>query len=73
MAFLASDPALILAATVVPIIALVSGAGLRAWSQWLEVRRLELETGSRAASPEKRDLVSLRERVRRLEAIASGS
>ena len=73
MTLLAPDPALVLAVTTVPAMALVSGAGLRAWRQWLEVRRLELETGTRAASPGKSDLASLRDRVRRLEAIASGS
>ena len=55
-------------------LAVTSAAALRAWGGWLEVKRLELTRGRRspvrAASTE---LQRLRERVRRLEAIADGA
>jgi len=55
---------------------LLSAATLRGWSGWLELRRLEIERGraSRASSPAgaRIELADLKERVRRLEAIASG-
>jgi hypothetical protein len=51
-------------------VALVSAAGLRAWRQWLEVKRLEI-AGHGAAGP-RDELGELRRRVRRLEALASG-
>jgi transposase-like protein len=51
-------------------VAVVSAAALRAWRQWLEVRRLEIvgrgRTGPRA------EVGELRRRVRHLEALASG-
>ena len=49
---------------------LVSTASLRAWRQWLEVKRLEItgRSGPRAWT----ELSELRRRVRRLEALASG-
>jgi hypothetical protein len=55
---------------------IVSAAMLRGWSGWLEVRRLEIEghRGTRAPSPAaaRIELADLRERVRKLEAIANG-
>lgn len=50
-------------------VALISAAGLRAWRQWLEVKRLEL--AGTAAGP-RSELGELRRRVRRLEALANG-
>jgi hypothetical protein len=57
---------LLLAAT-----ALVAAAGLRAWNQWLELKRLAIDSGH---SPPHREseLSGLKDRVRRLEAIARG-
>lgn len=54
-----------------------AGATLRGWNGWLDVRRMEIETGSGAeasyASPAARiELADLRERVRKLERIANG-
>ena len=55
---------------------IVCAATLRGWSGWLELRRLEVERrradrdNSPDASPS--ELADLRERVRKLEAIASG-
>ena len=56
---------------------LTSAAGLRAWRGWLDLKRLELDARGPAESafpsPAARiDLADLKERVRRLEAIASG-
>ena len=55
---------------------IVSTAMLRGWAGWLEVKRLELERGRRCA-PSSPSVVAgeihgLKERVRKLEAIASG-
>ena len=63
--------------TIAPVavgsLAIVSAALLRGWAGWLDVRRAELqESGSAsrpAGSPELREL---KDRVRKLEAIASG-
>ena len=52
---------------------MVSLAALRAWLGWLDIRRLEIAAGSGAAPGlDRGDLASLRERVKRLEAIAAG-
>jgi hypothetical protein len=53
---------------------IASAASLRAWSGWLELKRLELEARSptRRAGGGKPELAELKERVRKLEAIASG-
>ncbi len=56
---------------------IVSAALLRGWTGWLEVKRLELETRARigtAGSPQGRiEMADLKERVRKLEAIANGT
>lgn len=51
-------------------VAMLSLAALRAWNGWLALRREGLSGGNghRGSS----DVAALRERVRRLEAIASG-
>ena len=55
-------------------LAVTSAAALRAWGGWLEVKRLELARGGRASARTARaELQRLRERVRRLEAIADGA
>jgi hypothetical protein len=57
-------------------IAMLSFALLRGWEDWLRLRRLELGEGSfrRAPSPARQrlELLDLRSRVKRLEAIADG-
>lgn len=54
-------------------LALISAAALRGWQGWLELRRLELDGGRSApARARKPELIELRDRVRRLEAIANG-
>ena len=67
---------IILAATALTITAMLCAAGLRAWQGWLELRRLELDR----ALPQQEEsdvgvrieLAAVRERLKRLEAIASG-
>jgi hypothetical protein len=53
-----------------------SWAGLRAWSGWLELKRFELthEAADRGLPPAsgRIEIADLRERVRKLEAIAAG-
>ena len=72
-----TDPALLIALGSAGTVAVSATAAtaLKGWKAWLDVRRLELE-GGRAPSPASKtapaDLVELRERVRRLEAIANG-
>ena len=72
-----SDPASLATLTGSGLIAigLASGALLKAWLSWLDLRRVQLAARGgrgegRAPRPE---LAELRARVRRLEAIASGS
>ena len=51
-------------------------AGLKAWQGWLELRRLEISQGAseRTLPPAtgRIEIADLRERVRKLEAIAAG-
>ena len=68
------DTTLILAAAALIGTALAGGFGLIAWRDWLSLRRLEI---GRSPEPEpsagaRIELADLRERVRRLEAIAAG-
>jgi len=53
-----------------------SWAGLKAWSGWLELKKMELTqiAGERGLPPAtgRIELADLRERVRKLEAIAAG-
>ena len=55
---------------------IVSTAILRGWTGWLQVRRLKVERTSTCGSPSppatRTEIAALKERVRRLEAIASG-
>ncbi len=71
-----ADPAMIIMASSAALagLAMASAATLRAWSGWLELKRLELEGGRRPSSPAggRVELSELKERVRKLEAIASG-
>ena len=69
-------PSLILAATALAITAILCLAGLRAWNGWLALKRLELD---RAEAPQtdgevgvRIELAAVRERLKKLEAIASG-
>jgi len=75
------DPMIVMAVTCLVGITVVAAALLRAWHGWLELKRQELERA--APSPERSaegsgmgtariELADLKERIRKLEAIASG-
>jgi hypothetical protein len=69
---------LIFAATALAVTAMLCFAASRAWKGWLELKRLEL--AARAAPPEaaedsigvRIELADVRERLKKLEAIAAG-
>lgn len=74
------DPSVITATSGLIAIIVIASALLRAWNGWLELKRQELErTGQPPASEEgsgigtaRIELADLKERIRKLEAIASG-
>jgi len=47
-------------------------ATLKAWHEWLDLRRLQIEKRKPPASRRGNELADLRKRVKRLEAIANG-
>ena len=63
-------------ASVIAGLGATSVAGLKAWNGWLEFKRLELvqTTGDRTLPPAggRIEIADLKERVRKLEAIAAG-
>jgi hypothetical protein len=73
-----------LAVSLVLVAALLCGAGLAAWRGWLELKRMELQSAAKAPVADKGtsrgrpdtgaliELAAVKERLRRLEAIASG-
>jgi hypothetical protein len=66
----------VLAVSVLVGMAAASWAGLKAWNGWLDLKRLELAhvAGDRGLPPAtgRIEIADLRERVRKLEAIAAG-
>jgi hypothetical protein len=72
------DPIMIvvLAASILVGLGAASWAGLKAWNGWLELKRFELthDAADRTLPPAtgRIELADLRERVRKLEAIAAG-
>lgn len=66
----------LIAASVLMTIGTAAYAGLKGWNAWLELKRLELShsTADRTIPPpgNRIELADLRERVRKLEAIAAG-
>jgi hypothetical protein len=72
------DPTALVALASCGVIGLsvASNAILKGWTAWLDVKRLEMSSGSGASSspaPLSRiEVAALKERVRKLEAIASG-
>ena len=65
-----------LSTSVIAGLAGASWAGLRAWNGWLELKKMELTQsfGDRTMPPAsgRIEMADLRERVRKLEAIAAG-
>jgi hypothetical protein len=60
-------------------LAMLCGATLRGWRGWLDLKRAELERGMgvgepalRLPSAERIEMADLKERIRKLEAIAAG-
>jgi hypothetical protein len=80
MTTLLLDPVLVLTIGSLIGLALVAAALLRAWTGWLDLKRRELDHAApRPASEEgsglgsaRIELSDLKERIRKLEAIASG-
>ncbi|MFN4038685.1 MAG: hypothetical protein ACK4IB_05065 [Erythrobacter sp.] len=74
------DPTLITAGTGLVGLVVIAAALLKAWNGWLELKRRELESHAPRAMPDERtgmgtariELADLKERIRKLEAIASG-
>ena len=66
----------VLGASILVGLAAASWAALKAWNGWLELKRFELthEAGDRGLPPAsgRIEIADLRERVRKLEAIAAG-
>ena len=66
----------VLSASVLVGFAAASWAGLKAWNGWLELKRFELthDAADRTLPPAtgRIEIADLRERVRKLEAIAAG-
>ena len=70
------------ALSIISVAAIISYALLRGWSGWLSIKRLELErlAPSAASEPElnspamtaRIEMAHLKERIRKLEAIAAG-
>lgn len=70
---------IILSATMLAMAAMTCLAASRAWRGWLDLKRLELEARTASADTPKGDeigvrieLAAVRERLKQLEAIASG-
>ena len=65
-----------LSASVLVGLGAASWAGLKAWNGWLELKRFELthDAGDRGLPPAggRIEMADLKERVRKLEAIAAG-
>ncbi len=66
----------VIAATVLAAIGTAAVTGLKGWHSWLELKRMELSHGGadRTVPPagNRIELADLKERVRKLEAIAAG-
>jgi hypothetical protein len=67
---------LTLSAGAVAGLSLTSVAALKGWEGWLELKRMEMGsdrgTPSPGASPVRTEVAALKDRVRKLEAIANG-
>ena len=67
---------LTLATTALAAIAIVAMAGLRGWNGWLDLKRAELSRHVEQVAPPSAaariEVADLKERIRKLEAIAAG-
>lgn len=66
---------LTVAATALVAIALLATVGLKGFTAWLELKRAELEANRQAPTPNatnRIEIADLKERIRKLEAIAAG-
>lgn len=73
-----ADPTVLFALVAAGIlaVAIAAAAGLRGWQGWLELKRIELGGGAqsrRRPVPQRIEMADLKDRVRRLEAIANGT
>ena len=75
------DPTLITTGGSLIGLVVIAAALLRGWQGWLDLKRQELDRGAPAPAPAEEgsgigtariELADLRERIRKLEAIASG-
>ena len=73
------EPTLVIAAASLTGIVIIAAALLRAWQGWLELKRRELDSHSGQRADEgstigaaRIELADLKERIKKLEAIASG-
>lgn len=69
-----TDPAMTMVASSAALLGfgIASAATLRAWTGWLQLKRLELDLARHGRGARKPEVTELKERVRKLEAIASG-
>ena len=69
-----TDPAALLALASSGTLALgvTAAATLKAWHEWLELRRMQIDKTRGRGSGRRTELAELRERVKRLELIANG-
>ena len=67
-----ADMVIAIAGTGFAGLAIATIATLRAWNQWLELRRLAILRGAGRGAGGTSEIAELRKRVRKLEAIASG-
>lgn len=63
---------LVLALSGLTGLAMVAFAALRGWDGWLALKRMELERSETGDATSLIELADMRERLRKLEAIASG-
>ena len=74
------DPTIVLTAGFIVAVIVIAGAALRAWQGWLELKRSEIDRVPAVHAAEEGsgmgtariELADLKERIRKLEAIASG-
>lgn len=69
---------LLIAATMLTAVVILAHAGLRGWQGWLQLKTRELEMhrpeieGGAATGAARIEIADLKERIRKLEAIAAG-